>query len=268
MPALRERRSHNPLGCSQEEWEARVDLACAYRAVEHMGWHRDTIYNHISLRVPGPDKHFLINPFGLLYTEITASNLIKIDLDANKISASEYPVYAPGFVVHSAVHRMRDDVHCVIHTHSPTGMAVACQKQGLLPTCLASLLVLEHLAYYDLDGLVDDPKKSTGIGEALGSKNALIMRNHGLLACGGTVGEAFGLMRRLETACEVQVLAQSGGAELQRPPEHIMQQIHARQATSVHKPRMMGADAKAAPRDHMWEAMHRLMQKVDPSYLS
>jgi ribulose-5-phosphate 4-epimerase/fuculose-1-phosphate aldolase len=267
MSAVSTLQQTNPAGCSPEEWEARVDLACCYRAVEHMGWHKDSIYNHVSLKVPGTEKHFLINPFGLLYQEITASNLLKIDLDANKIVPSPHPVYAPGFVVHSPVHRARPELHCIIHTHSPAGMAVACQKQGLLPTSLSSLLILPHVAYYDLDGLVDDPKKSEGIAHALGDKNALIMRNHGLLACGRTVGEAFALMRRLETACEVQVLAQSGGAELQFPPDHIMAQIHARQSTSVHKPRMMGADSEAKPRDYVWEAMRRLMERVDPSFM-
>src|SRR4051812_27612908 len=194
------------IDCSPEEWETRVDLACCYRAVEHMGWHKDSVYNHISLRVPGPEKHFLINPFGLMYQEITASNLLKIDLDANKITPSPYPVYAAGFVVHSPIHRLRDDVHCIIHTHSNAGMAVACQKQGLLPLSLAALMLLDLIAYYDCGGLGDDPDQCEGLARAVGGKQIMIMRNHALLACGQTVGEPSRLRRNLEPACEVQVM--------------------------------------------------------------
>ena len=127
------------IDCSPEEWEARVDLACLYRVVSHLGWHKSIIYNHISMRVPGPEVHFLLNPLGLMYTEITASNLLKVDLKGRKVNPSQYPVHTAGFVVHSSVHRKRDDVKCVIHTHSNAGVAVSCQKQGLLPINLGSM---------------------------------------------------------------------------------------------------------------------------------
>src|SRR6185369_15739323 len=185
------------IDCSPEEWEARVDLACLYRIVSHLGWHKSIIYNHISMRVPGPEVHFLLNPLGLMYTEITASNLLKVDLKGRKVNPSPYPV----------------------HT---AGVAVSCQKQGLLPINLGSMGLHDKIAYYDCEGVTNEADECERIAAALGDKNVLILRNHGLLTCGATAGEAFNLMRRLESACEVQIMAQSGGAKLSMPPMEVV----------------------------------------------
>ena len=144
MNAPHERKSAPKINCSPEEWEARGDLACAFRAVSAMGWHHSLIYNHLSMRVPGTQSHFLINPFGLLYTEITASNLLKVDIDGNKLNPSPYPMLMAGFVVHRSIHMARHDANAVIHTHSKAGVAVSCQKQGLLPIKLLPLKQLPH----------------------------------------------------------------------------------------------------------------------------
>ncbi len=261
-------KPHNarPLNCSPEEWEARLDLACCYRAVEHMGWHKDSIYNHISVRAPGPDHHFLLNPFGLMYQEVTASNLLKVDLKANKIMPSPYPVFAPGFVVHASVHRIREDLKCVLHTHSFAGMAVSAQEQGLLPLTLASMGLQGRVAYYDCEGITDDPDECERIAGALGDKNAMILRNHGLLAAGDTVGQAFALMRKLEESCAVQVMAQAGGAKLNIPPMDIVQKTATQATASLAKPQLMGADNATSKKDVAWDAMRRLMDRMYPDY--
>jgi ribulose-5-phosphate 4-epimerase/fuculose-1-phosphate aldolase len=256
----------SPLNCSPEEWAARQELACCYRAVEHMGWHRDSIYNHISMRSPGPDAHFLINPFGLMYQEVNASNLLKVDLQGEKVVPSPWPVFAPGFVVHASVHRVREDLKCVIHTHSFAGMAVSAQEQGLLPLTLASMGLQGRVAYYDCDGITDDPEECERIAAALGTKNAMILRNHGLLAAGDTVGQAFALMRKLEESCAVQVMAQAGGAKLNIPPRHIVEKIAKTAAQSIVKPQLMGADKDKSKKDVAWDAMRRLMDQLHPDY--
>jgi ribulose-5-phosphate 4-epimerase/fuculose-1-phosphate aldolase len=166
--------------CSPEEWEARVDLACAYRIVSAMGWHHSLIYNHISMRVPGTQSHFLINPFGLLYNEITASNLLKVDLDGNKLVPSQYPVLMAGFVVHRSIHMAREDAHAVIHTHSKAGVAVACQEQGLLPINLGAMHLFDKIAYYDVEGVTNDAEESAHIAQALGNKNVMILQSRPL----------------------------------------------------------------------------------------
>lgn len=255
-------KSAPKIECSSEEWEARLDLACAYRAVSQMGWHHSILFNHISARVPGTDNHFLINPFGLMYHEITASNLLKIDLDGHKLIPSQYPVLMAGFVVHRSVHMAREDAHCVIHTHSRAGVAVACQKQGLLPINLGAMNLSDKIAYHDVEGVTLDTDESQRIAESLGTKNVMILRNHGLLTCGPTMGHAFNLMRRLEMACEIQVLAQSGGAELIMPPNEVIQKTTAQTTQIVHQ--------EANPTDGptiLWTAVRRWMAQIDPSYM-
>ena len=255
------------IDCSPEEWEARVDLACLYRIVSHLGWHKSIIYNHISMRVPGPDVHFLLNPLGLMYTEITASNLLKVDLKGRKVNPSPYPVHTAGFVVHSSVHRVRDDVKCVIHTHSNAGTAVSCQKQGLLPINLGSMGLHDKIAYYDCQGVTNEADECEQIAAALGDKNVLILRNHGLLTCGATAAEAFALMRRLETACEVQIMAQAGGAELIMPPMDVVGKTGGQTTMTMDQ----DADAKGEKADGpamLWAAVRRWLAKVDPSYMT
>ncbi len=249
--------------CSAEEWNARVDLACAYRAVAQMGWHHSLIYNHISMRVPGTESHFLINPFGLLYNEITASNLLKVDLDGNKLMPSQHPVLMAGFVVHRSIHMARADAHAVIHTHSKAGVAVACQEQGLLPINLGAMHLYDKIAYYDVEGVTNDAEESEHIAQALGTKNVMILRNHGLLTCGPTMGHAFHLMRRLEMSCETQVMAQSGGAKLIYPPMDVVRKTAAQTTQLVQKKETDTADGPAL----MWAAARRWMEQIDPSYL-
>lgn len=247
------------IDCSPEEWEARLDLACCYRAAWQLGWQTGIIYNHITMRVPGAPGQFLINPFGLMYTEITASNLIKIDVDGNKLSDSPYPVLKQGFVVHSALHQSREDVACVIHTHSRAGVAVASQKQGLLPINLTAMVYTDRIAYYDVQGITDDEKEREDIVRALGEKRVMIMRNHGLLTCGHTMAHAFAEMRALEDACAVQIMAQSGGVELTMPPIEI-----ARKSAAQHDRNSRGAGGAAVVQ---WAAVRRWMERVDPSYM-
>jgi ribulose-5-phosphate 4-epimerase/fuculose-1-phosphate aldolase len=178
------------------------------------------IFNHITLRVPGPqgmpgpERHFLINPFGLWYREITASNLIKIDLAGNAVGSSGYPVNRAGFVIHSAIHAAREDAHCIMHTHTTAGMAVACQRDGLAPGNFYSALLYGKLAYRDFEGISLYDEEKPRLVQALGDKHLLILRNHGLLVCGRTVPEAFLRMWTLERACQIQCAAQSTGRPL------------------------------------------------------
>ncbi len=200
-------------GISAEEWQLRVDLAAAYRLAAIYGW-TDLNNTHFSARVPGPDHHFLLNPFGMLFDEITASSLIKVDQDGTVLGNSDYPANPAGFVIHGAIHMAVPRAQCIIHTHSRFGTAVAMQKQGLLPASQKALTVMGWLAYHDFEG----PALSTGerprIVADLGDKSILVLRNHGLLSVGESVGEAFVWMYRIETACRQQIDALSGGGEL------------------------------------------------------
>ena len=243
------------IDCSEAEWGARVELACAYRLFDHFGWH-SLIYNHITLRLPGPERHFLISPFGLMYREVTASNLLKVDLDGNKLTPSPWDVWEAGFVVHSAVHRVRDDVHCVMHTHTVAGIAVACQADGLLPLDLTSLLFTGRIAYHALEGITTNRDECNRIAADLGDRNVMILRNHGLLTCGATVADAFQEMYQLEQACRVQLAAQSSGARLNHPPAEIAQKT----AT--------GSAGMARLNALQWAAMRRWMEQADPSFMT
>jgi ribulose-5-phosphate 4-epimerase/fuculose-1-phosphate aldolase len=251
------RKSEQRIDCSPEEWEARVNLAACYRAVYAMGWNKSIIYNHITLRVPGTE-HFLINPFGMMYSEITASNLIKIDWDGNKIDESAWPVLKQGFVVHSAVHRVRDDINCVIHTHSANGVAVACQAEGLIPLSLESMAFTDRIAYYDVQGVTDDTSEREAMAAALGDKRMMILRNHGLLVCGSSVAEAFHDISALELACEYQVNALAGGVALSHPPIEVAR----KSAQQIEK---NSAGMAGAAMAH-WAAVRRWMERIDPSF--
>ena len=198
---------------SDEEWQMRVDLAACYRLIAMHGWD-DLVFTHISARVPGSAEHFLINAYGLLFEEMTASSLIKVDLDGNKIIDSPYPVNPAGFTIHSAVHEARHDVGCVIHTHTKAGVAVSAQKDGLLPLSQVSLFALSSVAYHDYEGVALNEDEKPRLVADLGDKSFLILRNHGLLAAAGSIPDAFLSMYMLETACQTQIMAQSSGAQL------------------------------------------------------
>src|ERR1700704_5278506 len=209
---------------SAEEWQVRVDLAAAYRLVALYGWD-DLIFTHISARVPGPDHHFLLNPYGVMFEEVTASSLVKIDLAGNIVMKSPYFINPAGFTIHSAVHAAREDALCVMHLHTEYGIAVSAQKTGLLPISQQSLFALASLAYHDYEGLALDENEKPRLVADLGEKHFLILRNHGLLTIGRTAAEAFLGMFLLERACKIQILAQAGGGELVEIPAPIIGRV-------------------------------------------
>src|SRR3989454_9644472 len=215
IPSLRDK-------VSPEEWAVRVDLAACYRLLVRYGW-EDLVFTHITMRVPGAEDQFLINPYGVFFDEITASSLVKIDLKGNTLDDSPFPVNPAGFVIHSAIHAARHDARCVLHTHTLNGGAGSTQRAGLLPISQHSLSVLANLGYHDFEGpaLRDDEKPR--LGADLGDKTSLIVGNHVLLTVGDTVAEAFVAMYYLEASCAIQVRAQSGGGELIPVPKEIMQ---------------------------------------------
>jgi len=195
---------------SAAEWQQRVDLAACYRLVAMYGW-SDLIFTHISARVPGPEHHFLINPYGLMFDEITASSLVKVDRNGNKVIDSPFPVNPAGFVIHSAVHEAREDIQCVLHTHTRAGVAVSAQKSGVLPISQQSTFVLASLAYHDYEGVAFRDEEKPRLQADLGDRNFLMLRNHGLLTVGRTVADAFLSMYIFETTCQIQLSAQAGG---------------------------------------------------------
>jgi ribulose-5-phosphate 4-epimerase/fuculose-1-phosphate aldolase len=198
---------------SAEEWDTRVNLAAAYRLVALFGWD-DLVFTHISARVPGTEHHFLINPYGMMFEEITASSLVKIDLDGRKLMESPHDINPAGFTIHSCIHEARDDARCVLHVHSLNGSAVAAQRSGLLPISQKSIFVLASLGYHDYEGVALNPEEKPRLVKDLGNNRYLMLRNHGLLTVGATPADAFLLMYQFETACNIQVRAQAGGGEL------------------------------------------------------
>jgi len=192
-----------PAGMAAEEWAVRLELAALYRAFDWLGW-TELIYNHITAKVPGPEPHYLINPYGLWYSEVTASNLVKVDLAGKSVDGSKFPVNIAGFVIHSAVHAARADAHCIIHTHSTAGSAVSCKKDGLRYDNFYSAILHGEVAYHDFEGVTTDTSEQGRLVKSLGRKSILILRNHGLLvACPG-IPEAFTTYWTLQRACEIQ----------------------------------------------------------------
>ena len=240
---------------SDEEWDLRVDLAACYRIIAMHGWD-DLVFTHISARLPGDEEHFLINAYGLLFEEMTASSLIKIDLSGNKVLDSPYPVNEAGFVIHSAVHAARHDVGCVLHTHTKAGVAVSAQAGGLLPLSQISLFPLTTLAYHDYEGVALNEGEKPRLVADLGNNNAMILRNHGLLTTGPTIADAFLMMYALETACQIQVLAQSTGGELIHVPQPIVEGMQA-QAEQV----LQGLGGQLA-----WPGLLRKLDRRDASF--
>ncbi len=201
------------------EWQARCDLAACYQLVDLYGW-SDLSGTHISARIPDSD-HFLINPYGLLFNQITARNLVKVDQDGKVVGESEWPINPAGFLIHSCIHRARPDAHCVLHTHTRAGNAVAMQKDGLLPLNQKALIIMGWTAYHEYEGVVLDAGEQESLVRDLGDNMIMIMKNHGLLTCGDSVGAAFVWMHRIEAACCYQVDGMSGGAELHYPSEDV-----------------------------------------------
>jgi len=198
---------------STEEWTLRVNLAACYRLIAMFGWD-DLIFTHISARVPGSEDHFLINAYGLMFEEMTASSLVKVDLDGKVVLETPHIINPAGFTIHSAIHAAREEAGCVLHTHTRSGVAVSAQADGLLPLSQISLLPYSSLAYHDYEGIALNEDEKPRLVADLGDKNFLILRNHGLLTVGPTIPDAFLFMYALETACQIQLAALSGGVEL------------------------------------------------------
>jgi len=240
---------------SPEEWQLRVDLAAAYRLVALYGW-SDLIFTHISARLPGPDHHFLINPYGLMFDEITASSLVKVDQDCNKLMDSPFPVNPAGFTIHSAVHAVREDAGCVMHTHTRAGVGVSAQKKGLLPISQQSTFVLASLAYHDYEGVAFREDEKPRLQADLGNCNYLMLRNHGLLTVGHSIAGAFLNMYVFESACQIQLAAQSGGAELTEVDPQILQGV-------AHAMKVQTGGIGAA---FIWPSLIRKLDRIDTSY--
>ena len=246
---------HRPPEIAAEEWALRVRLAACYRVVDLLGW-SEVIMNHISVRVPGPEGHFLINPYGLHYEEMTASNLLKIDVHGTKISDSPHPFNPAGFVIHAAIHTSRADAHAVIHTHTTAGTAVATKAHGLRHDSFYAAQLYGRVAYHDYEGLSLRLGEQERIVASLGSKPLMIMRNHGLLAVGGTIAEAFWQLWRLQRACEAQVLTDAMAGENVPVPLEIM----ARNVTDA------DSYSAGAVEDKMLDALARKVARRDLSY--
>lgn len=250
---------------SEEEWAVRVDLAACYRLVAHFGWN-SLIYNHISARVPGGEEHYLLNPFGLLYEEITASNLVKVDMEGNILDGSPHKVHPAGFTLHRAVHQARPDVACALHTHTSANMAISAMECGVLPLTQNAMLFHNNIAYHDFEGLALDCDENERVARDLGDKSILILRNHGLMVAAATVPLAFLMTYSIELAFEAQIKAMSTGAKLIMPSEEAAEQC-SRLGFGNNKDNPEFAGNSADPQSRVeWPAMLRLLDRIDPSY--
>jgi ribulose-5-phosphate 4-epimerase/fuculose-1-phosphate aldolase len=248
IPSLRDR-------VSPEEWQVRQDLAACYRLVAEFGW-SDLVFTHITARVPGTEDHFLINPYGLMFDEITASSLVKIDINGNKLNDSPFPINPAGFTIHSAVHAVRHDAQCVLHTHSLNGVAVSAQKGGVLPLSQQSIFVLSSLGYHGYEGVALNEEEKPRLVQDLGKNTYLMLRNHGLLTVGKTIADAFLNMYIFEAACTIQIRAQSGGGELIPIPQAVIDGAK-RQSKEV---------TKSQGGMLAWPGLLRRLDRRDPSW--
>jgi ribulose-5-phosphate 4-epimerase/fuculose-1-phosphate aldolase len=253
-----ETRDGSQASQAAEEMALRVDLAAAYRLVALFEWD-DLVFTHITARVPGPEHHFLINPYGMVFEEITASSLVKIDMTGSKVAHSPWPVNPAGFTIHSAIHAARHDVQCVLHTHTLNGVAVSAQLAGVQPISQQSIFVLNGLSYHDYEGVaLREDEKPRLVGD-LGRNSYLMLRNHGLLTVGRSVAEAFLLMYTFESACAIQVRAQAGGGKLIPIRRSIIETAH-EQARAVSN--------GVGPERLVWPGLLRRLDRIDPSYRS
>lgn len=240
---------------SDAEWEARQQLAACYRIFDRMGW-SELIYNHITLRVPGEENAFLINPFGLHYREICASNLVKVDIDGRTLDGSPYPINPAGFTQHSVFHRHVPDAHCVIHTHTTAGMAVSATREGLTPTNFYAAAFARRIAYHDFEGITIRPEEGARLVEHLGRNRVMILRNHGLVVMGETLPKAFLMHWMLQRACEIQVATGAAGTPVEIPPEVI----------AVHQRDLSGVQLPGGPGAPDFAALVRLLDREDQSW--
>ncbi|MGI4814284.1 MAG: class II aldolase/adducin family protein [Janthinobacterium lividum] len=251
----------------EREWQTRVDLAACYRLVARYGM-TDLIYNHITARVPGSDNAILINPFGMFYDEITASSLYKIDLEGNILQkpATKFGINHAGYVIHSAIHAARHDVECVIHTHTRANMAVSCLEAGLLPLTQGALRFYGRVSYHEFQGPAVEPDERVSLVQDLGSTDVMLLRNHGAITCGRTIGEAFLLMNRFENACKVQVDTLSMHSPLHMPSEAAM--IKTARVLGPPAVQRDGNEAKLGSWTGAleWQALLRQLDRDDPSF--
>lgn len=244
-----------PAGMDPREWQQRIDLAACYRLTALYGWD-DLIFTHISARVPGPEHHFLINPYGWMFQEITASSLVKVDLHGRKVDDTESEINPAGFTIHSAVHAARQDANCVMHVHSVNGVAVSAQEAGVLPLSQHSIFVLSSLAYHDYEGVALEAEEKPRLVRDLANKQFLMLRNHGLLTLGRSVAEAFVAMYFFEVTCMMQVRALSGGGRVRRISEAIV----------AGAPQQWEAVTRGAGGGLAWPALLRRLDSLDPTY--
>ena len=246
---------------SDEEWKIRVDLAAAYRLVAHYGWD-DLIFTHLSARIPGPEHYFLLNPYQLMFEEVTASSLVKVDVSGNPVEPTPFITNPAGFTIHSAVHMAREDAHAVMHLHTPAGQAVSAHDEGLLPLTQTAMR-WGKVAYHDFEGVVVDLDERKRLVQNLGDCEVMVLRNHGLLACGVTIGQAFNNIYRLERACQTQLMAMACNSEMVVPPQPVIERSNA-QLTVMPSP-----DASGKKRPHgslEWPALKRMLDRRDSSY--
>jgi ribulose-5-phosphate 4-epimerase/fuculose-1-phosphate aldolase len=248
IPSLKDR-------VSAEEWQVRQDLAACYRLVADFGW-SDLVFTHITARVPGTEDQFLINPYGMMFDEISASSLVKIDTQGNKLDDSPFPVNPAGFTIHSAIHAVRHDAQCVLHTHSLNGVAVSAQKNGVLPLSQQSIFVLSSLGYHGYEGVALNEEEKPRLVADLGDKTYLMLRNHGLLTVGKTIADAFLNMYIFEAACTIQIRAQSGGGELLSIPQAIIDGAQRQSKVATKSQGGMLA----------WPGLLRRLDRQDPSW--
>ncbi|TCM14202.1 ribulose-5-phosphate 4-epimerase/fuculose-1-phosphate aldolase [Novosphingobium sp. PhB165] len=246
------------------EWKVRVDLAAFYRiaALHHFD---DFLYTHISARVPGPDHHFLINPFGLMFDEITASSLVKVDIDGNIIGESEYGINYAGYVIHSAIHAARDDAHYIAHFHTRDGMGASAHAEGLLPVSQRALMIIPQLSYHDYEGVALNLDERERLVHDLGTTSQMLLRNHGTLALGSTPGEAWSRIYQLEAACSAQVAALAGGRE------HVLiapaaAQEEARQQLAARPPAAVSREGHKPHHQLVWDAVLRRVSRDSPGF--
>jgi ribulose-5-phosphate 4-epimerase/fuculose-1-phosphate aldolase len=240
---------------SDEEWAIRVDLAAAYRMVAYYGWD-DLIFTHLSARIPGPEHHFLLNPYNLMFEEVTASSLVKVDLQGNPVDPTPFVTNPAGFTIHSAIHMAREDAQAVMHLHTPAGQAVSAHAEGLLPLTQTAMLIRGELAFHDYEGVAVDLDERERLVANLGTNKSMILRNHGTLAVGETVGECFVRLYFLERACQAQIMALSAGDAINNPPQGAPETA-AQQGTVA-----LALAAKLLA----WPALKRKAFRLDPSF--
>ncbi|MES2119628.1 MAG: class II aldolase/adducin family protein [Pseudomonadota bacterium] len=240
---------------SEEEWAIRLDLAAAYRMVAFYGWD-DLIFTHLSARIPGPEHHFLLNPYNLMFEEVTASSLVKVDSHGNPVDPTPFITNPAGFTIHSALHMAREDAHAVMHVHTPAGQAVSAHEDGLLPLTQTAMLIRGDLAFHEYEGVAVDLDERERLVADLGDKNAMILRNHGTLAVGKTVGECFVRLYFLERACQAQVMALSAGDKVNNPPQGSAEVTAQQGQIGV----AMAANLLA------WPALKRKAYRLDPGF--